>query len=336
MCSTFFPREQLEFDLGFRQELDLGLGCFWGVADPTAYIDTMPRHSSSRRETRSQSLRAASSSHPAADGGNDGTIDPRQLHIMSNPPPAESMEAPPVFDTATASYAHGSDLAYQPPFQDSAFHDYQFDGTANSPPEMSGNDIPIDPNLESLSSFSDLSLNAHSPGIPANNYGYTPSPSDSDAHYAGPSIAASPWADPNSTVAYPATTSVNAYTPTGNIPSALDAQYETQQQDNSDFSDGALGPPFLCHDPGCGESFGRKCDRDKHNKKHTKPIGCEYCPEGYYQGTAQKRDWHRHMWTNHPETARELDVPKEEGQCPTCGQRGRKDNIRRHRKQLRH
>ncbi|KAK0712529.1 hypothetical protein B0T26DRAFT_779823 [Lasiosphaeria miniovina] len=209
---------------------------------------------------------------------------------------------------------------------------------------MSGNDlpssanIPIDPNLESLESFSDLSLDAHPPGILTDNsYGYTPSPSNPDTHYAGPSTAVSPWADPNSTAAYLATTTnVNAYTPAGSTPSALDAQYETQQQENSDFSDGALGPPFLCRDSGCERSFDRKCDRDKHNKKHTKPIGCEYCPEGYYQGTAQKRDWHRHMWTNHPETAREQDVPKEEDRCPTCGQKGRKDNIRRHRKKLKH
>jgi len=44
------------------------------------------------------------------------------------------------------------------------------------------------------------------------------------------------------------------------------------------------------------------------------------------------KDLNRHMWTNHPETARAQKIPKDMKICPNCGQKSRSDNLKRHMK----
>ncbi|KAH6845684.1 hypothetical protein B0I37DRAFT_435031 [Chaetomium sp. MPI-CAGE-AT-0009] len=91
------------------------------------------------------------------------------------------------------------------------------------------------------------------------------------------------------------------------------------------------GPPFVCDEEGCTKAFERQCDLDKHINNHTKRRRCDICG----RGGAENKDLNRHMWANHPDEARERNVPKEWDQC-YCGYSGRKDNVKRHKDTLGH
>ncbi|KAL2132275.1 hypothetical protein VTI74DRAFT_3989 [Chaetomium olivicolor] len=90
--------------------------------------------------------------------------------------------------------------------------------------------------------------------------------------------------------------------------------------------------PFACTEDGCSNRYRRQCDLDKHMNNHIKPRHCKLCP---FRG-AENKDLNRHMWSNHPDVARKWGVPREEEQCPVCGHRARKDNMKRHRKMKGH
>jgi hypothetical protein len=65
----------------------------------------------------------------------------------------------------------------------------------------------------------------------------------------------------------------------------------------------------------------------KHINNHTKRRRCGICDAG----GAETKDLNRHMWTNHPDEARMLGVPKDEDRCSMCGYTGRSDNVKRHK-----
>lgn len=71
----------------------------------------------------------------------------------------------------------------------------------------------------------------------------------------------------------------------------------------------------------------RSSTPSKHFHNHTKPQECQLCGVG----GAEAKDLNRHMWAHHPDEARALKVPKDEGRCDVCGYSGRKDNVKRHR-----
>ncbi|KAJ4289935.1 hypothetical protein N0V88_006732 [Collariella sp. IMI 366227] len=88
--------------------------------------------------------------------------------------------------------------------------------------------------------------------------------------------------------------------------------------------------PFVCSH--CPRAYERKCELDKHVHNHTKRLKCQLCPAG----SAQNKDYYRHMWAHHPNEAKEQNLPKEKDQCPVCGYPGRKDNVKRHRDKKNH
>lgn len=114
--------------------------------------------------------------------------------------------------------------------------------------------------------------------------------------------------------------------------------------------------PFPCPHEGCPNAYHRQCDleyaspsttsqlqdsvRDantwphpsKHFNNHTKRRRCDFCDGG----GAETKDLNRHMWSRHPEEARELGIPKDEDKCPSCDYKGRKDNVKRHRDTKKH
>jgi hypothetical protein len=65
----------------------------------------------------------------------------------------------------------------------------------------------------------------------------------------------------------------------------------------------------------------------KHKNNHTKRRKCHYCDAG----GAETKDLNRHMWSRHPDLARQLGVPREWDQCSKCGYAARKDNVKRHK-----
>jgi hypothetical protein len=89
----------------------------------------------------------------------------------------------------------------------------------------------------------------------------------------------------------------------------------------------ATGMPYVCDVEGCTREFERQCDLDKHQNNHYRPRICDICGAGF----AENKDLFRHMWTHHPDEARDRGVPREDDECPVCGYSGRRDNVKRHR-----
>ncbi|KAK3306183.1 uncharacterized protein B0T15DRAFT_220830 [Chaetomium strumarium] len=97
---------------------------------------------------------------------------------------------------------------------------------------------------------------------------------------------------------------------------------------SSSFSNAtAADYPFICDQDGCNKGFERQCDLTKHKNNHSKRRKCKYCDAG----GAETKDLNRHMWTHHPDLARELGVPRELDRCSKCGYAARKDNVKRHK-----
>ncbi|KAK0655021.1 hypothetical protein B0T16DRAFT_450764 [Cercophora newfieldiana] len=55
------------------------------------------------------------------------------------------------------------------------------------------------------------------------------------------------------------------------------------------------GKTLACPHDSCSEVFARPCDLRKHEKKHTRPYGCELCPRRFYQ----QRDLDKHCRTHY-------------------------------------
>ncbi|KAK4204539.1 hypothetical protein QBC40DRAFT_303420 [Triangularia verruculosa] len=92
--------------------------------------------------------------------------------------------------------------------------------------------------------------------------------------------------------------------------------------------------PYKCAD--CRRDFRRQCDLVKHAHNHSKRRKCPI--EGCKGGGAETKDLHRHLWANHPDYARENDIPRVDQPCgwPGCDYYGRTDNLKRHRDNHQH
>jgi len=113
-----------------------------------------------------------------------------------------------------------------------------------------------------------------------------------------------------------------------NAPDALDALGNEGMDTEEDF---VANGSFVCDQRGCDKVFPRQCDLTKHQRNHSRPISCQFCPRSEFKGVAQNKDLYRHYWIKHPEWAAANNIPKEEATCPRCGKTKRSDNIKRHR-----
>jgi len=82
----------------------------------------------------------------------------------------------------------------------------------------------------------------------------------------------------------------------------------------------------------CQKGFSKQYELTKHLRNHTRPLQCEVCPEGRYGGAAQLKDLYRHYWSTHRLYAKEHNIPQDYESCPDCDYDGRKDHVKRHRR----
>ncbi|KAK0612077.1 hypothetical protein B0T14DRAFT_571912 [Immersiella caudata] len=87
----------------------------------------------------------------------------------------------------------------------------------------------------------------------------------------------------------------------------------------------------------CGLDFPKQHELTKHYRNHTKPVRCLVADCSH--GSAEKKDMHRHMWTNHPSEAEMLGIPGTRIHCPASEcpyNTKRPDNMKRHRETMDH
>jgi uncharacterized C2H2 Zn-finger protein len=68
----------------------------------------------------------------------------------------------------------------------------------------------------------------------------------------------------------------------------------------------------------------------KHEKLHTQPLECPFCP----RTAAERKDMNRHLWVHHQAYAHANGIPKDTRECPDCGQEFRRDNLKRHMRRM--
>ncbi|KAM7183142.1 hypothetical protein V8F33_013772 [Rhypophila sp. PSN 637] len=114
--------------------------------------------------------------------------------------------------------------------------------------------------------------------------------------------------------------------------------YGEEKQEDEQYDEGSADKPYICYLLGdektneiCRKAYKRQCDLTKHQNNHLKKHHCGV-PGCSWPGGAEQKDLDRHMWTNHPNTAREQKVKKDEKVCPYCPYKGRGDNVARHLK----
>ncbi|KAK4464424.1 hypothetical protein QBC42DRAFT_284407 [Cladorrhinum samala] len=91
---------------------------------------------------------------------------------------------------------------------------------------------------------------------------------------------------------------------------------------------------YFCQTAGCKtpeKPFRQFCQLTRHQRSHSLPVPCKYCPKQ----CAQQKDLARHMMKYHcnldnPEVLNDPRVRKQFTRCHVCGQKGRYDNIKRH------
>ncbi|GAB1318156.1 hypothetical protein MFIFM68171_08366 [Madurella fahalii] len=206
------------------------------------------------------------------------------------------------------------------------------------------NDAVFDPELDSR--FSDLTMASGAPSQraafhhaatdastssfwPAQNPSVTPDPAVTNFGNFGPT--------PLTTTTF---TSDQTGGPLNNLnleeyaqDAASQAYWPHESGDGGGTDAGASSDlPFVCPYDGCNNSYPRQCDLDKHYNNHTKRRRCDLCDGG----GAETKDLNRHMWSRHPEEARQRNIPRDEDKCPTCDYKGRKDNVKRHRDTKKH
>ncbi|KAK4232933.1 hypothetical protein C8A03DRAFT_19887 [Achaetomium macrosporum] len=192
------------------------------------------------------------------------------------------------------------------------------------------NDTSIDPQLDSQ--FSHLTMTPsqgdpnvdHSPFWPAHAATFSSGTGlqtvEPQYHLHDNTLAPQMNAQQSSTESYQYLDNIpyQAYPPPGD--SSAQAGPSSANHATADY-------PFVCDYDGCNKGFNRQCDLDKHQNNHTKRRKCEYCDAG----GAETKDLNRHMWTHHPDLARQLGVPREWDRCSKCGYAARKDNVKRHK-----
>ncbi|KAH7003153.1 hypothetical protein EDB82DRAFT_6728 [Fusarium venenatum] len=80
----------------------------------------------------------------------------------------------------------------------------------------------------------------------------------------------------------------------------------------------------------CKKPWKQGADFNKHwNRVHNLRYECEHC---VFTG-ADKKELHRHYWSSHKDWAKTNNIPKQGGNCKSCGKYfTRKDHIPRHLK----
>ncbi|KAK3997839.1 hypothetical protein QBC44DRAFT_46142 [Cladorrhinum sp. PSN332] len=111
---------------------------------------------------------------------------------------------------------------------------------------------------------------------------------------------------------------------------------ELNNNNGESSTTGAAGNQLWCDEENCRNPgpFSRPCDLRKHQNNHTRPRACDICPESddprRPSRFAERKDLHRHYWTNHPDYARGNNIPNDRMECPFCTYKSRSDNVLRH------